>query len=562
MKSRLKKSKPYMEAFALNFALAVCVFGFYMLKEKGIFTLSYDFNSQIIPFSKLTLDSLHDKSGLWNWSIDLGSDLLSSMGYYTLGSPFFWLFSWCSSRNVLYVVGWEYILKYAVAGVASYAFLRRYAKNNIAALTGSILYAFSGFQTNNLMYMIFHDAVALFPFLLIAFEELIENDRRGWFALTVCINAVVNYYLFLGEVVFLILYFILKYCLSDIKKYIGKMSRCLGEGVLGIAMSCAILLPSLYNIVQSERVTNGLDIATFFTLPAGRREILKTFVSIVFPGEMAMGRSCVYGEEWSSKSLYLPMIGIIMVMAYLLKKQKEKWLKRVLIALILLTILPFGNGLFSLFTTDYCRWYYMVLLLFALASVKVMDDLPEYPIKSMAMLVTIIIGVQYIVFHWWDKNRFELVLDERKYMILSSIAFFGALLTMLICLLHISNNAKQKLFLLGIGVFAVITTSYVCNLYQKFDGMNSIQVQNKIKSLNNLQVEDNVRYYVEEDNIGMYGKFATTNSFISTICGSIPEFWESLGLEKLIFSPEGPRGTKELLSVKYKIVECQEEDGG
>ena len=166
-------------AFALNFILALVVFGYYMLKEKGLFSLSYDFDSQMIPFTKVTLDTLHGDSGLWNWNIDLGSNIVSSMSYYTLGSPFFWLFSWCKGENVLYIVGWEYIAKYAIAGLTSFYYFKRHTKNKILALIGSVLYYFSGFQTTNLLFLIFHDAVAMFPLLLIAFEEMLENDRRG-----------------------------------------------------------------------------------------------------------------------------------------------------------------------------------------------------------------------------------------------------------------------------------------------------------------------------------------------------------------------------------------------
>ena len=96
-----------MQAFVVNALLALLIFGTFMIREKGLFSLSYDFNSQLVPFTKVCLDSLHGEGGLWNWNIDLGTNLVSTMSYYRLGSPFFWLFSWCNGKNVLYIMGWE-----------------------------------------------------------------------------------------------------------------------------------------------------------------------------------------------------------------------------------------------------------------------------------------------------------------------------------------------------------------------------------------------------------------------------------------------------------------------
>ena len=46
-----------------------------------------------------------------------------------------------------------------------------------------------------------------FPLLLIGMEELVQNNRRGFFAVAVALNAVVNYWFFIGSAVFCILYF-------------------------------------------------------------------------------------------------------------------------------------------------------------------------------------------------------------------------------------------------------------------------------------------------------------------------------------------------------------------
>lgn len=539
-------------ALALNFFLAVVVFGFSIWKEKGLFSLSYDFNSQMIPFTKLTLDVLHGENGLWNWNIDLGNSIISSMSYYTLGSPFFWLFGWCKGEQVLYVIGLEYIVKYAVAGLTSYYYFKRYTQNKVLAIIGSVLYSFSSFQTTNLLFLIFHDAVAMFPLLLIAFEEMLENDRRGWFALAVFINAIVNYYCFIGEIVFLVLYYIFRYLCSDFKCYSRKLGLCIGEGILGIVMASVLFLPSIICVLKNSRVAEGIPFSSFLSI--SRRDILQYFMAFMYPSEMLMQRSSIYSEDWTSKSAYLPMIGITLEVAYFLKRKKHDWLKRVLIVITILMILPVGNGLFSLYTTNYCRWFYMPIIFMILASIKTMEDLKGYKASFVSIGVFALMLVQYGVFWWWDANKFELILIKDRFQAIIFLGIFGVIVLLLICMIR-NHMIQQRVLLIAISCYAVITTSYTCNLYQIFDGTDSELYKNRIEAISQLESEDGCRYLTDEDNLSMLGEFSGINSFISTISGSIPEFWESLGLEKKIFSPIGPAGTNELLSVKYMISE-------
>ena len=51
-----------------------------------------------------------------------------------------------------YLTGWLYILKYTAAGVTAYYYLRRFTKGENGAVAGALMYAFSAFQSINLMF--------------------------------------------------------------------------------------------------------------------------------------------------------------------------------------------------------------------------------------------------------------------------------------------------------------------------------------------------------------------------------------------------------------------------
>ena len=244
----------YLAVFLINLAAGLMSFIWTILQQGGLFSLAGDFNSQIVPFSMMANDAIKSGNTGWAWSIDLGSGFLGGMHYYNLGSPSFWISMLFPSGAFMYVVGWLYVLKYAVAGLTSFAYIRRYVKDPYASLTGSVLYAFSGFMATNLLFYIFHDVVALFPLMLFTLDGLVLEKKRGPFIFAVFINALLNYFFIIGEIMFLAAYFVLRFLVPYFKKRIGMLPNVLFEGALGCLLGCFLLFPSFLFTIANPRV--------------------------------------------------------------------------------------------------------------------------------------------------------------------------------------------------------------------------------------------------------------------------------------------------------------------
>lgn len=145
------------------------------------------------------------------------------------------------------------VLKFAVAGGGAYLYLRRYVKNIDYAVLGACLYTFSGFTVYNVFFNHFVDVVALFPYLLWSLDEALYNDRRSWFAFWVAVNLVNNYFFFIGQVVFLAIYFICKLSTRDFRLTAKKFGLLAFESVLGAAMGSILLVPAVLSILQNPR---------------------------------------------------------------------------------------------------------------------------------------------------------------------------------------------------------------------------------------------------------------------------------------------------------------------
>ncbi|MFT8392113.1 MAG: YfhO family protein, partial [Sporolactobacillus sp.] len=235
----------YVLMFLLCLVTAGLIFVPELIAHRGLFSLVGDFNYQQIPFNILSNRAFKTGDISWNWYTDLGSNFIGSYSFYTLGSPFFWLSLLFQPFFFQYLVGPMFMLKYCVAGMTAFMYVRRYVRDSRYAMIGALLYAFSGFSAVNLMFNHFHDVVALFPLLLVGLDRLMLDKRSGWFAVAVAMNALVNFFFFMGELVFLLLYFSVRYLGEDFKQSLRRLPKIIFEGALVIGLPRILFLPEI-----------------------------------------------------------------------------------------------------------------------------------------------------------------------------------------------------------------------------------------------------------------------------------------------------------------------------
>ena len=190
----------------------------FLIRDHGYFAMSHDFTAQEIAFNIFMNDTIKSGNLLWNWGLDLGSNFLETFSFYNVGSVFLWFTLLFPAKVIPRVMGWMVILKFAVAGACAAAFLERHVKERWLVVMASLLYAFSGFQCSSVVFYHFQDPVALFPLMLLGLECLIEDNKKGRLALACVLNAFCNYIFFVGEVIFLVIYYIAKYLVPDIRE--------------------------------------------------------------------------------------------------------------------------------------------------------------------------------------------------------------------------------------------------------------------------------------------------------------------------------------------------------
>lgn len=542
----------------LSFITAAVSLGWAIICGNGIFTVRDDFNVQQIPFTFLAANSVSGGIDGWCWNLDLGTSLINGLSFYNLGSPFLWVALIFPVKLFPYVVGFLYILKYAVAAVFSYLYIKLFVNDSKYAVIGALLYSFSGFQATNLLFYHFHDVVAFFPLLLYGLEKLMrEKKQYQLFVFAVFINCFLNYYFFVQECVFLVIYFLFRFFqIKDLKKMFLDLVKCCSSALLGVMMAAALFLPNIFYILKSTR-SKGI-ITLYDSLPEARF-ILLILKGLLFPGEAMHDHSSVLNSQWSSTAAYLPLVGLSLVIAYILTK--KDWLSRICVFLITVSFIPLFSSGFLLFTENSRRWWFMMVLIFAAVSARVIENFKEYKVSSGVAVNAVLAIAFYLAVRFlpWDGINLESVLYHPLRLLFYLALVLGGLLVVFIASKTDVKFNKSCFngILAFVMIFSIVTTGSTLYFYKR-NSTEPKEYYTQIKLGAALPENDaQYRYDLSDNVLTMTGKAAGLSSFSSTVSGGIIEFDLLFDYYDWVIrmNKNSVNGLSELLGGKYTVSE-------
>lgn len=558
--------------FFLAILIATAFFIPYILEGNGYFIFYGDFNVQQIPFYRMCHDAIRQGNFGWNWSTDLGSAFIPSYSFYTLGSPFFWLTLPFPSEIVPYLMGPLLILKFGCAALTAYLFIRRFTHTPFAAQLGALLYAFSGFSIYNIFFNHFHEAIIIFPLLLLSLELLVTENKRGYFAITVALSALINYFFFFGMVIFTIIYWFIRIISGAYKFKFSRFASIIIEAVIGVALAAVLLLPSLKMVMGNSRVSNLL--IGWSGITYGKEQIYLNIIEcFFFPPDIPARPVFFPGADvkWSSLGGWFPVFSMTAVLGFC-KSKSGHWIKRLLCVCAVMAFIPFLNSSFYAFNSSYyARWFYMPILIMALATALTIED-KEINWKSGIITTSIItLAFALVVGLFPQKVDGKITLglytdagtNNTLYRDRFVIAVGIALISLLLCfLLYTIRDLNKKLLFRRLAIlFVCIITVVYSGIYLGQGSSHSYKKQTvMIDSLieGNVELEDG-NYRIDTfdcvDNTGMYLGYPTINAFHSVVSPSIMEYYNFIGVKRDVASRPSREyfSIRSLLSVKYLL---------
>lgn len=574
---REQEHKKFWQAVGLCALTAAIFFLPFYILDGGFFHYAGDFNSQQISFYRY-MNGFVKGAGYpdsafagaprntFSWATDLGSGVMNAYSFYLYGSPFFWLSVLLPQSWLPYMMVPLLVLKFGVAGGGAYLYLRRYVKNANYAVLGACLYALSGFAVYNVFFNHFVDVVALFPYLLWALDEAIYEDRHGLFAFWVAVNLLNNYFFFVGQVIFLCIYFVCKLTTKDFRLTARKFGHLLWESVLGVAMGCLLLFPAVLSLLQNPR-TIDLSSGWGFLTYAKVQQYLAILLSWILPPDSPYLTS-VWSEgviKWTSMTAYLPLCSLAGAMAYW-RSRKADSKKRIVAVCAVCALVPVLNSAFyALNSSYYARWYYMPTLILAAMTVNALED-PDIDLDAPArgigwiMLATLVFAVVPVRDDTTETWSFGVLKNPEQFFVVLGFGLLGLMLYRVLCSKWRQDSHFAQRMTAAALVFACAFTMVhigIGKFGQWHTDSDLVEQDTNALLLKNDLPEGDYRIdtYKIHDNIGMWLDKSCLQYFGSTAAPSILSFYPGLGVKRDVRSePEITNyALRGLLSVEYLI---------
>ena len=569
-----------MSTFLIGILCAACFFLPHMIMDRGYFLFYGDFNVQQIPFYQLCHDAIKSGEIGWSFYTDLGANFIGSYTFYLLGSPFFWLTLLFPNWMVPYLMGPLLILKFGCAALTAYLYIARFTRHKLTASLGGLLYAFSGFSVYNVFFNHFHEAIIIFPLLLLGFELLITEKRPGIFALMVCFCGIFNYFFFFGMMVFGVIYFVIRLISGAIKPGFSLFIRMIFEAVLGVAMAAVLLIPSYLAIIGVDRLDNitlGWNSLLF-----GKESIYANVIEVFFFPPDIPARPVFFPQadvKWASLGGWLPVFSMVGVFTYC-SANRGNWIKRLIATSAVFALVPILNASFSAFNDAYyARWFYMPVLIMCLATSMALEDEKSNFEKGfwltavITLIFTLVIG--FFPETGTDENGIKKILryglyttsddpaTKEMYIFRFWLTCFIALAGLAVLYMLLRYTKKNFIKFLKTAIICVTIFSVAYANFFIFSGKShayedKIMIDDLIENELHLPGDKDtyrIDVYSGVDNTAMFLNYQSINCFHSIVPPKVTEFYEFIGEERGVASRPtvSSYAIRPLLSVKYLL---------
>ena len=261
----MNKKKYYIQYTVAWALLSVFLFIIFALNGKSLIWM-YDGKTQHFPalvyIGEYLKKAIGGNFSMMDFHIGQGFDVISSLNYYGFGDPLNLLAVLVPRANmeVLYIV--LIFIRLYLAGVtfSAYCFVTKRGEER-SVLIGSIVYVFSGMSLFVCVrHPFFLNGMLYLPMLLSAVERILRERKYGFFAVSVALSLLSNFYFAYINTIFAGLYVLVRYFgqkKMSLKEKFLLIVKTAGGYLWGVGMSAVIFLPMIYGYLHNARGTDS-----------------------------------------------------------------------------------------------------------------------------------------------------------------------------------------------------------------------------------------------------------------------------------------------------------------
>ena len=343
----------------------------------------------------------------WSFYQGMGQNILP----FSISDPYYLILMLFGPNNLAYGIGYMEIAKIFSAGILFYLFLKTLNFSAYAAITGSLLYAFSGFVILGSCWTIFSTEAVYMAFLLYAFEKFYKENKIIFIPIAICLISVHQPFDLFLIGLFLFAYILFRYLQDNnfnFKKVGFLLLKVAGLSALGVLMSTFFLIPNIIQMLESPRVSGDSSFfSKLMSFPAFSLESKLHNVTALmrfFSNDM-VGTGTEFRGWYNyleAPMFYCGVINFLLIpQLFRFLNAKKRLIFSVFIFLFLMPVLfPFFRYAFWAFTGDYYRLFsFFISIIFLLFTVNALHQLNSN-FKISPLILGISISVLLIILNY------------------------------------------------------------------------------------------------------------------------------------------------------------------
>jgi len=481
-----------MPAIVFTVVFAVC--GFSPFGGKDIFFS--DMGDQYYPFISDYLHRIKEgRSLFWSWSLGGGVDYLTVFTYY-LSSPLNLLLLLVPESVLPEALTFLIVFKIGLAGLFMGIFLNNGIKKGFSVPLFATFYALSSFAVLYYWNIIWLDAFALLPLVILGETVLFHEGKFKLYIVTLSLSIITNFYMGFYACVFVGITFFAQCYIQKLtlKEFKQKLALIAISSAVAIGITAFLTLPAyIYLTVMGPVSKYGFPTAITFT---------HSFRDII--GNVLAFSQNVTDMHYYMPNIYCGILCLILTVPYLGSTKIERREKVTFVVIILFMILSFNTNVLDYMLNAFrysngLPFRYMHLLFFTLTATayRGFTVISENGVKRRDLLLT---AVAAFVVLWAATGTIQAA------VVLPNAAFMAGYILIFAILgaAHNLKNDKTRVILKHICLAAMIMA-----------GLSEAGI-NAYKTINTENISQKNNYF---DN------YAQTKALLDTLDTSSSDFY-------------------------------------
>ena len=319
---------------------------------------------------------------LFDTTIGLGADFVTTMNYYVLGDPLCLFSAVVPAAYTEYLYAALVILRIYLAGISFSCFCRYFKMDHFATLIGCLVYIFTSYTFFiGTLHPFFLNVMIYFPLILLGIERIYDKKSPILFIVMLAVSAMSSFYFCYMSVILMIIWAAFRYFLRFEKirgrEVFGWLAKFLVYSAMGFGISCILFLPSAMAIVGSSRVS-GQDHVSFLYELSYYAKFAGAFI----------GGTPGYYIYWGFPGVAL----LAVITLFVLKKDRtNRFLKVGFVLLIVVALIPFAGHALNGFGYVTNRWCWAMAFLVGVIIARVLPHMSALSPKQKQYAVIVAI---------------------------------------------------------------------------------------------------------------------------------------------------------------------------